>query len=176
MHRLRAQAGRDHVGALLAEPHHRDPVLEILDALAGEDDDAHPVELHRMPPCGPRRPRPGAPEDTPRGSSPARSAPATAAVPYDPAMPDPTPLPDHVRAFLAAPGRFATLATLDPDGTPRQAVIWYRLDADGRIVINSADGRRWPANLRRDPRCSLVDRRPGRRLLVRRDHRARRRA
>jgi PPOX class probable F420-dependent enzyme len=71
-------------------------------------------------------------------------------------MPDPTPLPDHVRGFLAAPGRFATLATLDPDGTPRQAVIWYRFDGDGRITVNSADGRRWPANLRRDPRCSLV--------------------
>jgi PPOX class probable F420-dependent enzyme len=71
-------------------------------------------------------------------------------------MPDPTPLPDHVRAFLAAPGRFATLATLDPDGAPRQAVTWYRLDPDDRLVVNSADGRRWPANLRRDPRCSIV--------------------
>jgi PPOX class probable F420-dependent enzyme len=70
-------------------------------------------------------------------------------------MPDPGPLPDHVRAFLAAPGRFATLATLDPDGAPRQAVIWYRLDPDGRITVNSADGRRWPANLRRDGRCSI---------------------
>lgn len=70
-------------------------------------------------------------------------------------MPDPAPLPDRLRAFLAAPNRFITLATLDPDGSPRQAVIWYRLDADGRITINSADGRRWPANLRRDPRCAL---------------------
>lgn len=77
-------------------------------------------------------------------------------MPYDRAMSDPAPLPDHVRAFLAAPGRFATLATLDPDGAPRQAVVWYRLDPDGRIVVNSADGRRWPANLRRDPRCSVV--------------------
>lgn len=71
-------------------------------------------------------------------------------------MPQTTALPDRVHAFLAAPGRFATLATIDPDGAPRQAVIWYRLDPDGRIMINSADGRRWPANLRRDPRCSLV--------------------
>jgi PPOX class probable F420-dependent enzyme len=70
-------------------------------------------------------------------------------------MSDPARLPDRLRAFLAAPGHFATLATLDPDGSPRQAVIWYRLDADGRITINSADGRRWPANLRRDPRCAL---------------------
>jgi PPOX class probable F420-dependent enzyme len=75
-------------------------------------------------------------------------------------MPDRAPLPDHVRAFLAAPGRFVTLATLDADGAPRQAVIWYRLDADGRLTINSAEGRRWPANLRRDPRCSLTVQKP----------------
>lgn len=77
-------------------------------------------------------------------------------MPYDRAMSSSTPLPDHVRAFLAANGRFATLATLDPDSAPRQAVIWYRLDPDGRIVVNSADGRRWPANLRRRPRCSVL--------------------
>jgi len=71
-------------------------------------------------------------------------------------MPSPTPLPERVRAFLATPLRFATLATLDADGAPRQAVIWYRLDPDGHLTINSADGRRWPANLRRDPRCSLT--------------------
>jgi PPOX class probable F420-dependent enzyme len=65
-------------------------------------------------------------------------------------------LGDRIREFLAAPGRFVTLATIDPDGAPRQAVVWYRLDADGRITVNSADGRRWPANLRRDPRCSLT--------------------
>jgi PPOX class probable F420-dependent enzyme len=76
-------------------------------------------------------------------------------------MPDRTPLPNHVRAFLAEPGRFLTLATLDPDGSPRQAMIWYRLDPDGRIVVNSAEGRRWPANLRRDPRCSLLVADPG---------------
>jgi PPOX class probable F420-dependent enzyme len=70
-------------------------------------------------------------------------------------MPGHAPLPDHVRTFLATPGRFVTLATIDPDGSPRQAVIWYRLDPDGRITVNSADGRRWPANLRRDPRCSV---------------------
>jgi PPOX class probable F420-dependent enzyme len=66
------------------------------------------------------------------------------------------PSGSRVDDFLAAPRRFAILATLDPDGTPRQAVIWYRLDPDGRITVNSAEGRRWPANLRRDPRCSLA--------------------
>ena len=36
-----------------------------------------------------------------------------------------SPLPDHVRAFLDDL-RFATIATIDPDGAPRQAVVWYR--------------------------------------------------
>jgi PPOX class probable F420-dependent enzyme len=59
-----------------------------------------------------------------------------------------------VRAFLD--GRlFMTLATVDPDGTPRAAVVWYRLEPDGRIMVNSADGRRWPANLRHDGRVAL---------------------
>jgi PPOX class probable F420-dependent enzyme len=65
------------------------------------------------------------------------------------------PLPDSVRAFLAAGLRFATIATIDLDGAPRQAVIWYTLDGDD-LVINSAVGRRWPANLVRDPRISVA--------------------
>lgn len=66
----------------------------------------------------------------------------------------PAPVPDSIRAFLEDDLRFATISTLDPDGTPRQAVVWYALDGD-EIVINSAVGRRWPANLVRDPRMSL---------------------
>jgi PPOX class probable F420-dependent enzyme len=60
---------------------------------------------------------------------------------------------ESVREFLSA-DRFATIATLDPDGSPRQAVVWYRLDGD-EIVINSKVGRRWPSNLLRDPRISI---------------------
>jgi PPOX class probable F420-dependent enzyme len=51
--------------------------------------------------------------------------------------------------------RYAAVATIDPDGAPRQAVIWFLLDGD-TIVINSLDGRRWPTNLRRDPRISIA--------------------
>ncbi|MGZ6339624.1 MAG: pyridoxamine 5'-phosphate oxidase family protein [Candidatus Limnocylindrales bacterium] len=69
-------------------------------------------------------------------------------------MTEPRPLPSAVRAFLDAP-RFATVATIDLDGAPRQAVAWYRLSGD-RLILNSRDGRRWPANLRRDPRVSVA--------------------
>jgi len=76
----------------------------------------------------------------------------------EPAQPAPTPsaqLNPRIRAFLLRP-LFAALATIDPDGTPRQAVIWYRLEDDDRILINSRIGRRWPSNLQRDPRASFA--------------------
>lgn len=63
------------------------------------------------------------------------------------------PLPDTIRTFLDDL-RFATISTIDPDGSPRQAVVWYAVDGD-EIVINSALGRRWPANLTRDPRIAF---------------------
>lgn len=66
-------------------------------------------------------------------------------------------IPVDIRAFIDDI-RFATIGTIDPDGTPRQAVVWYTVEGD-EIVLNSAVGRRWPSNLRRDPRIafSVVD-------------------
>ena len=57
-------------------------------------------------------------------------------------------------AFLDAP-RFATVATTDDDGAPRQTVIWYRIEADGRILLNGRHPRRWCENLLRDPRVAI---------------------
>ncbi|MGP1674966.1 MAG: pyridoxamine 5'-phosphate oxidase family protein [Candidatus Limnocylindrales bacterium] len=62
-------------------------------------------------------------------------------------------LPTAVRDFLAA-DRFVSIATTDRDGSPRQAVVWYRLDGDV-VVLNSKIGRRWPANVLHDPRVAL---------------------
>jgi PPOX class probable F420-dependent enzyme len=64
-------------------------------------------------------------------------------------------LDDRLRAFLEEPN-YATLATVGEDGTPHQAVIWYRLDPDGRILVNSRSPRRWPRELQRDGRASLA--------------------
>jgi PPOX class probable F420-dependent enzyme len=75
--------------------------------------------------------------------------------PAQPIATTPSHLDPRIRAFLDQP-LFASLATVDPDGAPRQAVIWYRLEDDGRILLNSRDGRRWPANLRRDGRVALA--------------------
>jgi PPOX class probable F420-dependent enzyme len=57
-------------------------------------------------------------------------------------------------AFLRAP-RHGVIATHDADGEILQAVVWYALSHEG-IVLNSLDGRRWPTNLRRDPRLTMA--------------------
>jgi len=64
-------------------------------------------------------------------------------------------LSDRVRRFLER-RLYPVLGTSGPDGEPHQAVIWYRLDPDGRILVNSRSPRRWPADLRRDGRASLA--------------------
>jgi PPOX class probable F420-dependent enzyme len=56
--------------------------------------------------------------------------------------------------FIEAP-HFAVIATINPDGTALQAVIWY-LVRGGEIVFNSRVGRRWPTNLCRDQRVSVT--------------------
>jgi hypothetical protein len=65
-----------------------------------------------------------------------------------------TPLPGRIRDFIATP-RPAILGSVDPDGSPRTAVIWYLPAADG-LIINSLEGRLWPANLRRVGRASVA--------------------
>jgi PPOX class probable F420-dependent enzyme len=65
-------------------------------------------------------------------------------------------LSDRVRAFLTERNRFAVIATVDPDGGPRQAFTWVTFDEDGAVWVNSRRGRRWPANLERDRRASIA--------------------
>jgi PPOX class probable F420-dependent enzyme len=61
---------------------------------------------------------------------------------------------EPVRAFLGAP-RCAVLSTISTDGAPRQIVIHYLL-GENHLRINGHRDRRWVANLRRDPRASLI--------------------
>lgn len=62
-------------------------------------------------------------------------------------------LSDKARAFLEEP-RFATLATINPDGSVQQTVMWYLLQGD-KVVMNTARGRTKDQNLIRDPRVSI---------------------
>ena len=50
---------------------------------------------------------------------------------------------------------FAHLTTLGPDGSPQTTPNWVDADDEGRVLINTAEGRAKPWNVRRDPRVSL---------------------
>jgi len=50
---------------------------------------------------------------------------------------------------------FWTLATLNPDGSPQATVVWADI-RDGRIVVNSALGRKKPRNLDHNPEVALA--------------------
>lgn len=65
-----------------------------------------------------------------------------------------SPLTGAMRRFLDD-RHVASVATTDADGAPRQAVAWYRLEPDDRILLNSRTPRIWCGNLLRDPRVAL---------------------
>jgi PPOX class probable F420-dependent enzyme len=50
---------------------------------------------------------------------------------------------------------FAHLSVPRADGTIQTAVVWADADGDGRVVVNSAEGRAWPRNLRRAGRATI---------------------
>lgn len=50
---------------------------------------------------------------------------------------------------------FATVATIQPDGTPHQTVVWVARDGDD-VLFSVAAGSRKERNLRRDPRVSVL--------------------
>jgi predicted pyridoxine 5'-phosphate oxidase superfamily flavin-nucleotide-binding protein len=59
---------------------------------------------------------------------------------------------DGVKRLLEAPN-FAHLATLMPDGSPQVSTVW--VDYDGKhILVNTAEARQKPRNVRRDPRVA----------------------
>jgi PPOX class probable F420-dependent enzyme len=68
-------------------------------------------------------------------------------------MPD--TLEGPARDLLKAPN-YATFSTLRTDGTIQSLVVWADVDDDGRIVLNSAEGRAWPENLRRTGHATVT--------------------
>lgn len=50
---------------------------------------------------------------------------------------------------------FATLATVNPNGSPQSSVIWVTRDGDD-VVFSTILGRRKTRNMQREPRASLT--------------------
>jgi PPOX class probable F420-dependent enzyme len=61
---------------------------------------------------------------------------------------------DAVQALLAAP-HCAVISTRNDDGSILSTVAWISLE-DGELAVNSAEGRKWPANLDRDPHITAL--------------------
>ncbi len=49
---------------------------------------------------------------------------------------------------------FWTLATINPDGSPQSSVVWVDV-RDGKIVVNTALGRKKPRNMEQNPKVAL---------------------
>lgn len=63
-------------------------------------------------------------------------------------------LTPSMREFLSAP-HFAVAATIDADGLPHQTVVWYLLDGEDELIINTPEGSMKHKHVLRDPRLSL---------------------
>jgi PPOX class probable F420-dependent enzyme len=63
-------------------------------------------------------------------------------------------LSEKARALIARPV-LASLATLNPDGSPQITPLWVDLDGDD-VVFNTAQGRKKARNLERDARVAVT--------------------
>ncbi len=62
-------------------------------------------------------------------------------------------LSEGVKKLFREPN-YGHLATLMPDGSPQVSPVWVDVDGD-RILVNSAEGRVKPRNVRRDARVAI---------------------
>ncbi|NJP47085.1 PPOX class F420-dependent oxidoreductase [Actinacidiphila epipremni] len=63
-------------------------------------------------------------------------------------------LSDSARALFDAK-TFATVSTIQPDGSVQLSVVWVKVDGDD-VVFSTKEGRRKHLNLARDPRITLL--------------------
>ena len=62
-------------------------------------------------------------------------------------------LSDGVKKLFREPN-YGHLATLMPDGSPQVSPVWVDVDGN-RILVNTAEGRVKPRNVRRDARVAI---------------------
>ncbi len=59
-----------------------------------------------------------------------------------------------VKELLEQPN-YAVVSTLNEDGSIHSAIAWVNAE-NGTVAVNSAKGRKWPSNLDRDPRITIL--------------------
>lgn len=60
----------------------------------------------------------------------------------------------QVRELLEHPN-YAVVSTKNPDGSILSTIVWVSAE-NGHVAVNSAIGRKWPANLQRDPHVTVL--------------------
>lgn len=60
----------------------------------------------------------------------------------------------NVRELLEKPN-YAVVSTHNADESILSTIVWVSAE-NGHIAVNSAIGRRWPTNLQRDPRVTVL--------------------
>jgi PPOX class probable F420-dependent enzyme len=61
---------------------------------------------------------------------------------------------DSAARGLLEGANFCYIATVGQDGRPQVNPVWVDVDGD-QVLVNSAEGRSWPENLRRNPSVTL---------------------
>lgn len=65
-------------------------------------------------------------------------------------------MPDANDVKQALQGKqFWSLATVNPDGSPQNTIVWVQ-EKDGKILVNTALGRKKPRNLDSNPHVALA--------------------
>ena len=59
-----------------------------------------------------------------------------------------------VRELLEQPN-YAVISTHNKDGSIHNTIVWVDAEDDS-VAVNSALGRKWPGNLERDPRATVL--------------------
>ncbi|WP_424210814.1 PPOX class F420-dependent oxidoreductase [Streptomyces sp. BI20] len=64
-------------------------------------------------------------------------------------------LSDALKQYIDDEHPFATVATIQPDGSPQLSVVWITRDGED-LLFSTTVGRRKETNLRRDPRVTVL--------------------
>ena len=66
-----------------------------------------------------------------------------------------TKIEGRVKEILDDGANYATVSTLNADGSIHSTVVWINVE-DGEVLVNSSRGRVWPNNLEREPRITAT--------------------
>ena len=61
---------------------------------------------------------------------------------------------EAVKQLLNKPN-YAVISTVNEDGSIHSAVVWVGVEGDN-VTVNSAEGRKWPSNLDRNPTANVL--------------------